>query len=94
MNWTKRSVWQFNAAIEHIRKDSDQQADRVKEKILEKIFQLSDDRIVHRLDPYKTNNDGNYLYFEVLRYRVVYYTKEDEVVIIRVRHTSKEPRKY
>jgi plasmid stabilization system protein ParE len=94
VTWTKRSIRQFNTAIEFIRKDSDQRADQVKAKILEKILQLSDVRIVHRLDPYKKNNDGTYLYFEVLRYRIVYHVKEDEAVIIRIRHTSMEPRKY
>jgi plasmid stabilization system protein ParE len=66
----------------------------VKETILDKINGLSDDRIVHRLDPYKKNNDGNYLYFEVLRYRIVYYRTDAEVFIIRLRHTSMEPKKY
>lgn len=94
VTWTKRSIRQFNTAIEFIRKDSDQRADQVKAKILEKILQLSDVHIVHRVDPYKKNNDGTYLYFEVLRYRIVYHVKEDEAVIIRMRHTSMEPRKY
>jgi plasmid stabilization system protein ParE len=94
VTWTKRSIRQFNAAIEYIRNDSDQQADRVKKKILEKILQLSDVRVVHRVDPYKKNNDGSYLFFEVLRYRIVYHARQDEAVIIRIRHTSMEPKKY
>ena len=94
VTWTKRSIRQFNNAIEYIRKDSNQQADQVKAKILQKILQLSDASVVHRADPYKKNNDGNYLYFEVLRYRIVYHVRKDEVMIIRISHTSMEPRKY
>jgi plasmid stabilization system protein ParE len=51
VTWTKRSIRQFNNAIEYIRKDSNQQADQVKAKILQKILQLSEARVVHRTDP-------------------------------------------
>lgn len=94
VTWTKRATRQFNAVIEYIRKDSDQNADKVKEKILAKINKLADEKIVHRKDPYKKNNDGNYLYFEILKYRIVYYAEPKEVFIIRVRHTSMEPKSY
>jgi plasmid stabilization system protein ParE len=30
----------------------------------------------------------------VLRYRIVYHARKDEAMIIRIRHTSMEPRKY
>jgi plasmid stabilization system protein ParE len=94
VTWTKRATRQFNAAIEYIRQDSQQNADKVKEKILVKINALADDKTVHRKDPYKKNNDGNYLYFEILKYRVVYYAGPYEVFIIRIRHTSMEPKQY
>lgn len=92
--WTKRATLQFNAAIVSIRKDSDQNADKVKGKILDRINDLSVDIAVHRKDPYKKNNDGNYLYFEILKYRIAYYAEPKKVFIIRIRHTSKEPKSY
>jgi plasmid stabilization system protein ParE len=94
ITWTKNATRQFKAAIKFIREDSEQNAEKVKETILDKINGLSDDRFVHRQDPYKRNNDGKYLYFEILRYRIVYYAEANEVFIIRVRHTSMEPKKY
>jgi plasmid stabilization system protein ParE len=94
VTWTKRATRQLNAAIEYIRQDTDQNADTVKERILDKVNELADDKMVHRKDPYKKNNDGNYLYFEILKYRIVYYAEPKEVFIIRVRHTSMEPKKY
>jgi plasmid stabilization system protein ParE len=94
ITWTKRATHQFNAAIEYIRKDSGQNADKVKEKILDKINELADGKAVHRIDPYKKNNDGNYLYFEILKYRIVYYAESQEVFIMRVRHTSMNPKQY
>lgn len=94
VTWGKLAAREFNAAIKYIRKDSEQNADKVKEIILDKINGLADDRAVHRKDPYKKNNDGKYLYFEILRYRIVYYAAPGEVIIIRIRHTKREPKKY
>lgn len=94
VTWTKRATRQFNAAIEYIRQDSPQNADAVKERVLNKVSSLADDKIVHRKDPYKKNNDGSYLYFEILKYRIVYYKTPNEIFIIRLRHTSMEPKKY
>lgn len=38
VTWTKRATRQFNAVIEYIRKDSDQNADKVKEKYLLRLI--------------------------------------------------------
>lgn len=94
ITWTKRATRHFKAAIENIRYDSEQNADKVKEKLLDKISKLGNDKVVHRKDPYKKNNDGNYLYFEILKYRIVYYASPKEIFIIRIRHTSMEPKSY
>jgi plasmid stabilization system protein ParE len=94
ITWTKRATHQFNIAIQYIREDSEQNAEKMKEKILYKINELANNKITHRKDPYKKNNNGRYLYFEVLKHRIVYYNGEDEVFIIRIRHTKMEPKKY
>ncbi len=94
VTWTKQATRQFNAAIKFIREDSEQKAEKVRLTLLDKIIGLEDDRWVHRQDPHKRNNDGNYLYFEILRYRIVYYVTPNEVFIVRLRHTSMEPKKY
>lgn len=73
VTWTKSATNQFEKIIDYIRQDSEQNADKVKEKILKKINQLSDDGVMRRKDPYKKKNDGKYLFFEVLKYRIVYY---------------------
>ena len=94
VTWTKGATRQLDDAIKRIRKDSDQNAEEVKEKILNKINALTDDIAVHRKDTYKKDNDGNYLYFEILKYRIVYYRKPEEVFIIRIRYTGREPKSY
>jgi len=49
---------------------------------------------IHSPDKYKQNNDGNFRVFELHRYRIAYYVGESEIRILRVRHTSREPRNY
>ncbi|MBO9619327.1 MAG: type II toxin-antitoxin system RelE/ParE family toxin [Niabella sp.] len=94
ITWTKSAIRQFNATIEYIRLNSPQNAENVKERILQKVGMLADNTIVHRKDPYKKNNDGRYLYFEVLKCRIVYYAAPEEVFIVRLRHTSMKPKSY
>lgn len=48
----------------------------------------------HPLDKYKINNNGNYRAFELHRYRISYLVKENEVVIVRIRHTSQQTEEY
>lgn len=94
VTWGKRAAREFNAAIKYIRKASQQNADNVKEIMLNKINGLADNKVVHRKDPYKKNNDDKFLYFEILRYRIVYYAAPNEVIVVRIRHTKREPKKY
>jgi len=53
ITWTKQATKQLSEAIKFIRKDSDQNAEKVKTAILGKVIELEDDRLVHRQDPYK-----------------------------------------
>jgi len=94
VTWTKKAARQFDTAIDYIRLRSPKNAESVAERILRKIDELKDDKVIHRKDPYKKNNDGNYLYFEILKYRIVYYAQPKEVFIIRLQHTRMEPKKY
>jgi plasmid stabilization system protein ParE len=94
VRWDKPEMIYFKDAIRYIRKDSDQNADRVKHEILLKIEDLSIRPHIHPPDKYKQNNSGAYRAFELHRYRIAYLVKEEEVIIVRVRHSSQEPKEY
>lgn len=94
ITWTKRATRQFSDAIQYIRQDSQQNAEKVKKGLLQKINQLSDDTIVHRKDPLKKDNDGSFLYFELSKYRIAYQERPDDVLIVQIIHTSMEPKLY
>ena len=45
-------------------------------------------------DKYKLNNNGLYRAFELHHLRITYYITPDKIRILRVRHTSREPKNY
>jgi plasmid stabilization system protein ParE len=90
ITWSKSSLKQFEAAINYIAECSIQNAEKVRKEILEKIERLILYSEIYSPDKYKTNNDGSYRAFELHRYRIAYRIKENEILIFRVRHTSRE----
>ncbi|HEY6899183.1 MAG TPA: type II toxin-antitoxin system RelE/ParE family toxin [Puia sp.] len=92
--WDKQALHYFRESIRYIRKDSPQNADKVKNEVLEKINELLKRPEIHHPDQYKIKNKGNYRAFELHRLRVGYLVKEDEIIITRVRNTNQEPLDY
>lgn len=94
IRWDKSALIYFREAIRYIRKDSAQNADKIKREIFARITELSRRPEMHAPDKYKQNNTGNYRAFELHRYRIAYLVKDEEIIIARVRHTSQEPEQY
>ncbi len=95
ITWDKEALNYFRETIKYIRKDSPQNADKVKKEILEKISELVLRPEIHNPDKDKLNNsNGNYRAFELHRIRVAYLIKEDEIIIARVRNTRQQPLDY
>lgn len=92
INWTKQALAQFIACMDILRNDARVNTTLLRRSILEAIGSLRDATVVHRADHFRKNNDGNYLYFETNKYRVVYYTGPDSVTILRVRLAELEPK--
>jgi plasmid stabilization system protein ParE len=49
---------------------------------------------VYPPDKYKDNNDGSYRAFEKHHYRIVYRFNDNTIRVLRIRHTSMEPKEY
>jgi len=94
ISWDTQALQQFNAAIKYIARDSLQNAEKVRQSILKKIDRLPTHPTLYNPDKYKKNNDGNFRAFELHRYRISYHASEVEIRILRVRHTSMEPKEY
>ncbi|HEY4063361.1 MAG TPA: type II toxin-antitoxin system RelE/ParE family toxin [Puia sp.] len=94
ISWDKQAIHYFREAIKYIRKDSPQNADKVKKEVLERISELSKRPEIHNPDKYKVNNSGNYRAFELHRFRIGYLVKDEEIIIARIRNTNQEPLDY
>jgi plasmid stabilization system protein ParE len=94
ISWDKKAILYFSEAIHYIRKDSPQNAEKVKREILKQIRELAIKPEIHNPDKYKSGNTGNHRAFELYRFRVSYFVKQNEIIITRIRHTSQEAREY
>ena len=90
VRWDEEASVSFKEAITYIRKQSPQNADKVKKEILEKIKALAERPEIYPTDKYKENNAGQYKAFEIHRYRIGYLIEQDEVIIARIRHTPQD----
>jgi|HubBroStandDraft_1064217.scaffolds.fasta_scaffold318801_2 plasmid stabilization system protein ParE len=85
---------QLKEAYEYIKFDSPKNAEKVRSKILAAIKELADHPERHSPDKYRMNNDGSYRAFEIYKYRVTYHVSPDQITIVRVLHTKREPKAY
>lgn len=89
--WSKSAKKHIQAAFDFIKHDSLQNAEKVRDEIIDASIELVLNAEIHSLDKYKLNNDGTYRAFELHRYRVSYRVLKNEIRIVRLRHTSRSP---
>lgn len=93
-------VWNLNAKqelkriYEYILKESYQNAIKVQQEIIDAVLSLPEHPDKYHPDKYKTNNDGTFRSFELYHHRISYRIKNDQIRIIRIRHTSRSPLLY
>jgi plasmid stabilization system protein ParE len=92
--WTKRSQLQMKHAFDHISKDSPKNATKVIEDIVKAVHKAISNPEIYGPDKYKIDNDGSYRALEKHRYRVSYRFSNTTIRVLRVRHTSMEPKLY
>ena len=92
--WTKRSQQHMKHAFDYISKDSIKNAVKVLEDIVAAVNKAILNPEFYAPDKYKQDNDGSYRAFEKHRYRIAYRFNNNVIRVIRVRHTSMEPKKY
>ena len=92
--WSDHAKQQLKDIHTFIKKDSQQGANLVRNKILESTKILSVGSIIYEADSLKDNNQGNYRAYTIYSYRITYKIEKDFILILRVRHTSREPLEY
>lgn len=70
----------------------------VSSKIVPTIIKLASDLSInfeiYSLDRFKIKNDGSYRAFEKYHYRVSYRVLPNQIRVLRIRHTSRNPKEY
>ena len=77
-----------------IKKDSLQNAENVRNKILASIKDLLNNPEKYPPDKYRFNNDPSYRAYEIYKYRISYHVSPQEIRVIRIRHTKMNPQEY
>ena len=100
MSVTRNIIWRRSArlyvekAIDYIRQDSVKNADVVAKAILLAIEKAARYPEHYPPDKYKLNNTGNFRAFEIYSFRISFYTNDDIIRIVRIRHTKQKPLNY
>ncbi|MGV3767843.1 MAG: type II toxin-antitoxin system RelE/ParE family toxin [Chitinophagaceae bacterium] len=77
-----------------VRPYSEQYAEKIRDIILDSIKQLQQYPEKYPPDKYKYDNDGAYRAYEIYSYRITYVIVENEIWVIRIRHTKMRPFSY
>lgn len=92
--WTKRSQINVKKVYDHISQDSVQNALKVVNDLTSAVEKAVSNPACYGPDKYKKDNDGSYRAFEKHHYRVSYRFGKNIIRVLRVRHTSMEPKLY
>ena len=92
--WDIEAKIQLQAIIKEIKQDSIQGAEIVRNVILNSIGKIPDNPYRYPPDKFKSKNIGNYRSFEIYNYRITYKVMEYQILILRIRHSKREPLDY
>lgn len=85
---------ELRSAYNYIRNDSLQNAGNVKSSILRSLNALVHNPQQHPPDKYKTHNDGSFRAYELYKLRIAYHVSDQQITVIRIRHTKMNPLLY
>lgn len=96
----KKIVWDevaraaLKEAYYYIKKDSLQEAEKVKTEIIAASKKLQDHPEMFPPDKYRKDKDVRFRAFEKYSYRISYFVAEDAIRILRFRHVKRAPQEY
>lgn len=92
--WSNNAKAELKKAYEYIALDSLQNAQMIRDTLIDLTIELSKHPEKHPVDKYKKDNDGTWRAFEKYHYRISYCILKNQIRIVRMRHTSKSPLNY
>ncbi len=94
--WDLKALEQFKEILSYLEKKSEQAPKIVKKEIINRIRSIQKNPLICEFDKLKDPPNNEFRAFIVFSYRLSYQIKADqnEVRILRIRHTSREPLGY
>lgn len=92
--WDELARTALREAYNRIKRDSLQQAEKVKQEILAASKKLADHPEMYPPDKYRKDNDHRFRAFEKYSYRISCFIAEDTIQVLRFRHIRQEPEEY
>ena len=92
--WSNSAKAELKKSYEYIALDSLQNAQMVRDALIDLTIELPKHPEKHPVDKFKNDNDGTWRAFEKYHYRISYRILKDQIRIVRMRHTSKSPLNY
>lgn len=93
--WSKSAKKQLQEIYSHILKKS--KSNITSNKLIDSIYNsvtiLRLHSEIYEVDEMKVLNDGNYRAYEIYSYRISYKITANSIEILRIRHTSRNPKK-
>jgi addiction module RelE/StbE family toxin len=92
--WSKRAFEQLKQIKEFIKEDSPKGSEKVVKAIVKRVQTLSTHAMLYEADRFKISNDGSYRATTIYKFRVVYRITSEQVIILKILHTARLPKKY
>lgn len=92
--WSNSAKAELKKAYEYIALDSLQNAQMVRDALIDLTIELPKHPEKYHSDKFKKDNDGTWRAFEKYHYRITYRILKNQIRIVRMRHTSKSPLNY
>jgi plasmid stabilization system protein ParE len=91
--WDRKTLDEFKEILTFLDEQSVQASKIVKKAVLERISTIKSNPNIFAVDKLKNPPNSEFRAFMVFSYRVTYQVKEqeNEIRILRIRHTSREP---
>lgn len=85
---------QLRSIYTYIKKDSVQNAERIRTGIIASIKSLINNPEQYPADKYRTGNDGSLRAFEIYNFRITYHISSERITVIRIRHSKRDSLEY
>lgn len=91
--WDRIALDHFKNILDFLSKQSSQAPKIVKEGVLSRLDDVKRNTLIFEIDKLKNNPNKEFRAFVIYSYRVTYQIKvaTQEIRVIRIRHTSREP---